>query len=98
MGTNVKKIVNDIDHWQNDSLYILDENLFYEEYRHIFDCGTYNNLKTGTVDIYVINYYAPSLVDHIIKKLQNDKPTDYETLTEWLTKSEKCNGFYILGI
>ena len=99
-GTTTKKLVaiSNIKHWQNDSLYIDDENAFYQEYGHIFNCGLYNNLKTGIVDIYGINYYAPSLIESIIEKLQKEKPADYEALIEWLTKSEEYNGFYILGI
>lgn len=99
-GTKAKKLVSpsSINHWQNDSLYIDDENVFYQEYSHIFNCGIYNNLKSGTVDIYGINYYAPSLTDSIIERLHKDKPADYEALIEWLNKSKKYNGFYILGI
>ena len=99
-GTTTKKLVaiSNIKHWQNDSLYIDDENAFYQEYSHIFNCGLYNNLKTGIVDIYGINYYAPSLIESIIEKLQKEKPADYEALIEWLTKSKEYNGFYILGI
>lgn len=90
--------VSSINHWQNDSLYINDENLFYQEYSHVFDCGTYNNLKSGIVDIYGINYYAPSLTDSLIERLYKDKPIEYEVLIEWLNKSKKYNGFYILGV
>lgn len=99
-GTKTKELVTvrSIKHWQNDSLYVDDENSFYIEYSSIFDCGTYNNLKCGTVDIFGINYYAPSLTDSIIKRLHKDKPTDCETLVAWLIKSKEYNGFYILGL
>jgi hypothetical protein len=90
--------VNNINYWQNDSLYINEEDTFYQEYSHIFSCGIYNNLKRGTVDIFGINYYSPSLIDPIIEKLQKEKPSDYRTLIEWLTKAKEYNGFYILGI
>lgn len=92
--------IESIDRWQNDSLYIYidDDDIFYREYSNIFDCGTYNNLKQGKVDIYGINYYAPFLTDAIIEKIRKDKPKDYEVLTEWLDKSKMYNGFYILGI
>ena len=48
-GTTTKKLVavNSINHWQNDSLYIDDENAFYQEYSQFFNCGIYNNLKSG---------------------------------------------------
>ena len=99
-GTESKKLVavNSINHWQNDSLYIDDENTFYQEYSNIFNCGIYSNLKSGTVDIFGINYYAPSLVDSIIATLQKDKPSDYQRLIGWLNKAKEYNGFYVLGI
>ena len=90
--------VNSIKNWQNDSLYINDEGTFYQEYSNIFTCGIYNNLKSGIVDIFGINYYEPSLVDSIITKLHKNKPIDYMILVEWLTKAKEYNGFYILGI
>lgn len=90
--------VDSIENWKNDSLYVSDENTFYRAYHHIFDCGTYNNLQTGTVDIYGINYYAPSVTAQIIEKLHAQKPLDYEVLLDWLNQSKQYNGFYILGI
>ena len=98
--TKIKKIVavNSIKNWQNDSLYLNDEATFYQEYSNIFTCGIYNNLKSGIVDIFGINYYEPSLVDSIITKLHKNKPIDYMILVEWLTKAKEYNGFYILGI
>ncbi len=98
--TPIKRIVaaESINHWQDDSLYINDEDTFFSEYRNIFSCGTYNNLESGTVDIYGINYYAPSLTNFLIEKLFRDKPTDYEVLIKWLNKSKAYHGFYILGI
>lgn len=100
VGTPTKKLVavGSINNWQNDSLYIDNDNAFFQEYNNIFNCGIYNNLKSGTVDIYGINYYAPSVTDTIIEKLHKDKPADYEVLIEWLTESKEYNGFYILGI
>lgn len=99
-GTALKKIVKvgNIKNWQNDSLYVNDEDLFYKEYGPIFDCGIYNNLKSGIVDIYGINYYAPDLLDTIIRRLDSDKPVDCELLADWLKKAKAHNGFYILGI
>lgn len=101
VGTTIKELVavHSMDHWQNDSLYIYidDDNVFYQEYSRIFDCGTYNNLKTGPVDICGINYYAPSLIESIIERLDKERPVDYEVLIKWLIKSKSYNGFYILG-
>lgn len=102
-GTKTKKLVavNSIRDWQNDSLYIYDDdaNTFYQEYSSIFTCGICNNLKSETVDIiFGINYYAPSFVDSITTKLHKEKPLDYITLLEWLTKAKEYNGFYILGL
>jgi len=99
-GTSIKELVavDNINHWQNDSLYIKDETAFYQEYKDIFDCGTYSNLESGTVDVYGINYYAPSLVGSIAAKLREIRPADYEILSEWLLMAGKYNGFYILGL
>ena len=99
-GTATDRLVaaDSINNWQDDSLYIDDENVFYKEYSSFFDCGIYNNLKCGTVDIYGINYYAPALIDSIIERLRREKPVDYEVLIEWLIKSRRYNGFYILGL
>ena len=99
-GTAVKKIVavSSIEHWKNDSLYVDDENGFYKEYSMILGCGTYNNMKSGTVDIYGINYYSPCVIDHITERLLKEKPADYEVFAAWLDKAKSYNGFYILGI
>lgn len=99
-GTKTKDLVavSSINHWQNDSLYINDENTFYKEYSQIFNGGIYNNLESGAVDIYGINYYAPSLIDSIVETLGERKPVDYESLHEWLIQAKEYNGFYILGI
>jgi len=99
-GTTIEEFVavDNIKHWLNDSLYIDDENAFYEAYSHIFDCGVYNNLQCGTVDIYGINYYAPALTDTIIDKILKIKPKDCEPLLKWLYQAREYNGFYILGL
>lgn len=98
--TTTEKIVspNCIKHWQNDSLYINDETLFYQEYRHIFNCGTYSSLENGDVDLFGINYYAPCMIDAILAKLQKNNFLDSKTLIAWLTKAKQYNGLYILGL
>jgi len=101
-NTKIKKIVavNNINHWQDDSLYIhahdIDE--FIEKYGHIFNCGIYNNLKNGAIDIFGINYYSPLLIDSIIEKLSENKSSDCDLIIEWFKKSKEYNGFYILGL
>ena len=97
-GTPIETLVNSDVHWQDDSLYVDDENKFYKEYSSIFDCGVYNNLSSGTVDVYGLNYYSPEKTDIIIDKLGREKPYDYQMLLDWLEKSKEYNGFYILGI
>jgi hypothetical protein len=97
--SSIKSIVDvsSIKHWQNDSLYVSNENAFYREYGHIFDCGTYNDLKTGPVDLYGINYYPASLTDTVIERIREAKPADYIVLVDWLERAKAYNGFYILG-
>ena len=91
--------VGNIQHRKNDSLYVHmdDADTFYQAYSRIFDCGTYNNLKTGIVDPYGINYYAPALIESIVEKLNAEKPEDHEILSTWLAKAKLYNGFYVLG-
>ncbi len=98
--TAIEKLVSvdTITHWHNDSLYVKDENLFYSEYSNIFNCGIYNNLKRGIVDIYGINYYPHELPQDLTEKIVKAEPTDFESLVSWLKKAKEYNGFYILGI
>lgn len=100
IDTKINKIVSvdSINNWLNDSLYISDENYFYEEYKNIFDYGIYSNLERGIVDIYGINYYSPKLIEVIINRILKRTPPDYKKLVEWLEKAKAYNGFYILGI
>ena len=93
---SVRKIKN----WQDDSLYVYIDDMekFYKEYANIFSDGIYNNMKTGIVDLYGINYYPPSSINRICESIITTKPIDYEALLQWLNKANKCNGFYILGI
>ena len=94
--------INDFNfqNWRNDSLYVYgdDDNVFYNEYKHYFDCGIYANLKTGIVDLHGINYYSPDLIEPIIEKIVKGMPKDYEIIAEWLNKAKLHNGFYILGL
>ncbi len=98
----IKKIVstNSITHWQNDSLYVYvdDIDTFFKEYAPFFNSGTYSNLETGVVDLFGINYYAPSAIDSLIAKICECRPVDYESLVNWLSEGKAYNGFYILGI
>lgn len=82
-----------------DSLYIAEDDLkeFFEQYSDILNFGYYGNQQTGVVDPYGINYYKADSVDIIIKKLTENKPSDYKLFKEWLEEAKKYNGFYILG-
>lgn len=99
-GTEIKHLVSadSIENGRSDSLYVADTDRFYNEYSKYFDCGVYNNLKKGTVDIYGINYYTPSVTDTVIADICSDRPLDYERLLRWLEASKQYNGFYILGL
>ena len=85
-------------HWMNDSLYVDEENRFFREYANILDCGIYENMESGKVDIFGINYYSPDVVESIMKRIDDAKPADHEVFHEWLDRSKQYNGFYILGI
>ena len=98
--TDIKELVavDSIENGRKDSLYVSDADRFYIEYGKYFDCGIYNNLKQGAVDIYGINYYAPSVTNTVIDGIRIDSPLDYEKILRWLEASKQYNGFYILGI
>lgn len=99
-GTNIKKIVSEIDYWKEDSLYIHIDDFddFISNYGKIFNTGTYNNLETGLIDETGINYYSPEQTKEIIKIIEMQKPFDYKVLIYWLNKVQEYNGFYFLGI
>lgn len=99
-GTSIKKIVNKIENWHNDSLYISGDDMdtFYKCYKDVFKNGTYNNLKSGEIDFFGINYYSPKQVEEMIKVIEETKPTDYKTVLDWLVKAKEFNGVYILGV
>ena len=98
--TIFKRIVNKFENWRNDSLYISgdDWEIFYKNYKNIFKNGTYNNLKSGEIDLCGINYYSPEQVEEMIKAIEEKKPKDYIIVLEWLNKAKEFNGVYILGV
>ena len=79
-----------IRHWQDDSLYVQDENLFYQEYGDIF-C-------LSPLDLYAFSDYAPSRLEGIIRAVQKSRPIEADTLLDWLCRAREYNGFYLLGI
>ena len=99
-GSSMRKILNKIDFWKDDSLYIYvdDIRLFCEEYHEIFIDGTYPNREQGVVDIFAPNYYSPDQIDTIIERISASNPVEGDVLIEWLKKAKETNGFYILGI
>ena len=101
-NSKIRKIVsvNRVQNWKDDSLYLFVDDIddFLEEYNDIFDSGIYNNLKSGNIDIFGINYYSKDCIPKLIEILKHKKPTDYETIILWLKEASNYNGFYILGI
>lgn len=99
-GTSIKRIVNKIENWHNASLYISGDDMdtFYKCYKDVFKNGTYNNLKSGDIDFFGINYYLPEQVEEMIKTIEEKKPKDYIIVLEWLNKAKEFNGIYILGV
>lgn len=92
--------VNAIPHWENDSLYVSgdDMNLFYEQYKDVITGGVYNNRKSGNMDLYGINFYSREKADLIIKRIEKEKPQEYEILLRWIKSGTDYIGFYILGV
>lgn len=101
-GTKMEIItaIDSIDHWLDDSLYVRGDDgvAFLREYDSIFDCGIYNDLETGKIDPYGINYYRSDLIEPIIAKLLVTRPADHIKLAGWLDTAKGYNGFYILGV
>ena len=101
-NTKLKKIVsvNTIQNWVDDSLYIFVDDIdsFIASYGSIFNMGTYNNVKKGSIDVFRINYYTSDDVKKIVDTITNEKPIDYQILLNWLSKATQYNGIYILGI
>lgn len=99
-GTTLKKIVKSPKYWLDSSLYIYVDDIqsFCLNYGEIFFGGTYQNLQSGGVDVYGINYYSPTQLKDIIMKIEEQKPLEYAIILEWLKNAENFNGFYILGI
>ena len=101
-GTNIKSIVatRNIVDWCNDSLYVSgdDTDVFYKHYKDVFKNGVYNNLKSGDIDFFGINYYSTDQVNEMIKIIEENKPEEYTVLLSWLNKAKEFNGVYILGV
>lgn len=101
-NTKVEKTisVNAVSHWKNDSLYISgdDMNFFYKQYKDIITGGVYNNGESGVMDLYGINFYSREKADLIIKRIENEKPQEYEILLRWLKSGTDYIGFYVLGV
>ena len=101
-STKLEKIISvkEVSHWENDSLYVSgdDMNLFYEQYKDIITGGVYNNGKSGNMDLYGINFYSREKADLIIKRIEDEKPQEYEILLRWLKSGTDYIGFYVLGV
>ena len=99
-GTSIKRIVNKIENWSNDSLYVSGDDMdtFYGCYKDIFKNGTYNNLKSGDIDFFGINYYSSEQVEEMIKIIEETQPKEHKVILEWLVKAKEFNGVYILGV
>ena len=100
--TSIKRIVSvrSIKHWQIGSLYLLGDDMddFLSLYTDIFNCGIYNNTKSGLVDLFGINYYTPESEENVIEKLLERNSEDDRILIKWMKSADKHNGFYILGV
>ena len=101
-GTSIKKIisVDHIEHWKTVSLFLSGDEMdnFISLYSDIFNQGFYNNGKSGSLDLFGINYYPPELEEAIIKRLRERNSEDGRILTDWLMTADEHNGLYILGV
>lgn len=100
--TTIEEIVSTdrIEFWEDNSLYIYgdDWNVFWDAYSEIITGGTYANLESGYLDWCGINYFTSEQSASILKRIQEEKPPEYETLLRWLEAGTQYNGFYVLGL
>lgn len=84
-------------HWQKDSLYVHFNELdaFFSAYGAIFGCGVYNNLHSGPIDPYGVNYFSPDRVREMVTRLQASDAPERDVLAAWLPDTR---GMYVLGI
>lgn len=83
--------------WESDSLlvYIDDEEKFFSDYQKYLKPPD----GKSEVDPFGINYYSKKHANNILKRIQEEKPTDWEILAKWLEKAaSEYNGFFFLGI
>lgn len=94
---------NKIEFSKKSSLFvdvISDESMdeFLVNYGDVFDNGLHPN-NTKSLDLFGINYYSLTDLETIIKKIEDNRPKDYETILEWLHMVQRnYKGFYILGV
>lgn len=94
---------NKIEFSKKSSLFvdvISDESMdeFLVNYGDVFDNGLHPN-NTKSLDLFGINYYSLTDLETIIKKIEGNRPKDYETILEWLHMVQRnYKGFYILGV
>lgn len=76
-------------YWKDDSLYVHVDDIdsFILNYESFLNNGTYNNLKSGTVDFFGINYYTTYDIGQLIDVISKKKPFDYEKLVSWLKEA-----------
>ena len=100
--STICEIVNldHIEHWKNDSLYVYgdDTDIFYQNYESILTGGIYNNLESGPVDLFGINFYSHEQVPLILERIKTERPKDYKIFQDWLGEGKQYIGFYVLGV
>lgn len=83
--------------WSADCIcvHLDDEKMFFENYGKYLE----NPFKQIEFDYFGPNYYTKEQTIAIIEQINQDKPLEYEVITEWLQKAVSIyNGFYFMGI
>ena len=99
-GTKIDRIFNGYDYWQNESLYVYDneQGAFYQKYKDIIGSGIHQNMSEGYFDTWGVTYFDPDKIEDIESRLKEHKPEEYEILLSWFEEAKQYNGFYILGV
>ncbi len=85
---------------QDDSLYVKGDDMtaFRRDYGDILGSGVYQNLQSGPVDCWGLNYYAPELIPGMAARLAAARPEGWQILAAWLQQARLYRGFYVLGV
>jgi hypothetical protein len=84
-GTKIKHILESLDHWKDDSLYVYDDKQseFYIKYKDVIGFGIHPNMSEGYFDTWGVTYYGLNRIRDIKERLKEHKPEENEVLLSY---------------